>query len=76
MDGGLYRHVHLIATDPLHVSLTDYASPGVYLQQTNVSAASADLQITVKLQNDSPTSRQATVTATILDAAGKCSCRR
>jgi beta-galactosidase len=70
MDGGLYRHVHFIATDPLHVSLTDYASPGVYLQQTNVSASSADLQITTKLQNDSPASRQTTVTATIFDAAG------
>jgi beta-galactosidase len=69
-DGGLYRHVNLIATDPLHVSLTDYAGPGVYLQQTNVSAASADLQITTKVQNDSLTSRPATVIANILDASG------
>jgi beta-galactosidase len=71
MDGGLYRHVNLVVTDPLHVSLTDYASPGVYLQQTNVSAASADLQITTKLQNDGLASRQATVVANIFDAAGK-----
>src|SRR6266849_10557147 len=52
-DGGLYRHLNLIATDPLHLSLTDYASPGVYLQQTNVSAAAANLQVTSKLQNNS-----------------------
>src|SRR5262249_12800760 len=59
--GGIYRHVWLIATDPLHVSLTDYASPGVYLTQTNVSAASADLQVTTKLQNDDSDAREATV---------------
>ena len=70
MDGGLYRHVNLIATNRLHISLTDYASPGVYLQQTNVSAASADLQVTTKLQNDSAVPRQATIVANILDATG------
>src|SRR5438874_2682622 len=69
-DGGLYRHVNLIATDPLHISVTDYAAPGIYLQQTNVAAASASLQVTTKLQNDSSTSRQATVVANILDAGG------
>ena len=69
-DGGLYRHVNLIATDPLHVSLTDYASPGVYLTQTSVSAAWASLQVTTKLQNDSLISRQATVVTNIVDAAG------
>jgi beta-galactosidase len=71
MDGGLYRHINLIATDLLHVSLTDYASPGVYLRQTNVSEASADLRITTKVQNDSSASRQATVVANILDGAGQ-----
>jgi beta-galactosidase len=70
IDGGLYRHVNLIATDPLHVSLTDYASDGVYLQQSNVSAASADLQITTKLQNDSLDAHNVTIQADILDAAG------
>jgi beta-galactosidase len=70
MDGGIYRHVNLIATDPLHVSLTDDSSPGVYLQQTNVSAASADLQVTTKLLNDDIIARQATVVANVLDADG------
>jgi beta-galactosidase len=68
--GGIYRHVNLIATDPLHVSLTDYASPGVYLRQTNVSADSADLQITTKLQNDDTGSRDALILSQVLDADG------
>lgn len=29
--GGIYRDVNLIITEPTHISLTDYASPGVYL---------------------------------------------
>src|SRR5207302_11019373 len=62
---------NLIATDPLHVSLTDYASPGVYLQQSNVSAASANVQITTKLQNNNTTARLATVVTIILDAMGR-----
>ncbi len=70
VDGGLYRHVNLIATDPLHVSLTDYASPGVFLRQTNVSAASADLQVTTKLRNDDTADRAATVQTTVLDVDG------
>jgi beta-galactosidase len=70
VDGGLYRHVNLIATNPLHVSLTDYASPGVFLRQTNVSAASADLQVTTKLQNDDTAARDALVQTTVVDADG------
>ena len=42
--GGLYRHVWLISTEPLHVSLTDFASPGLYLTPMNASAEAADLR--------------------------------
>jgi beta-galactosidase len=71
MDGGIYRHVSLIATDPLHVSLTDYASPGVYVRQTNVSDARADLSVATKLRNDDAVRRGATVVAEVVDASGK-----
>jgi beta-galactosidase len=68
--GGLYRHVRLISTDPLHVSLADFASPGVYLTPTNVSAAAADLRVTTRLRNDGSSPRAATVRMEILDHAG------
>lgn len=67
--GGIYRDVHLLVTDKLHVSLLDYGSPGVYLKQTNVSSNSADLQITTKLRNDSAIATNVTVTTVIVDAA-------
>jgi beta-galactosidase len=69
--GGLYRNVHLLATDKLHVSPLDYGSPGVYLKQTNVSSNSADLQITTKVRNDGANSQHAIVKSAVVDAAGK-----
>lgn len=41
--GGIYRDVHLIITDEVHISLTDYASPGVYLIQKQVSKEQANV---------------------------------
>ena len=35
--GGIYRPVELIVTDPICITPLDYASPGVYISQSNVS---------------------------------------
>lgn len=51
--GGLYRPVSLIVTAPCQIAVTDYASPGVYISQRNVSARSADVDVKVKLDNGS-----------------------
>ena len=69
--GGLYRNVHLLVMDKLHISPLDYASPGVYLKQSNVSTSSADLQITTKVRNDNSAAEHAIVRSAIVDAAGK-----
>ena len=68
--GGLYRGVSLIATDKLHVTLTDFGAPGVYLKQTNVSNSSATVQALTKVKNDGTSGRNVTVTADVLDAGG------
>jgi beta-galactosidase len=70
IDGGIYRHVYLIAADTLHISVTDDASPGVYLRQTSVSAVSADLQVITKLRNDGSAGRETAVVTQVLDAGG------
>jgi beta-galactosidase len=67
--GGLYRSVHLLSTPALAISATDFASSGVYVQQSNVSAASAELAITVKLSNASDSTATAHLEATVLDAS-------
>ncbi|HET7539443.1 MAG TPA: glycoside hydrolase family 2 TIM barrel-domain containing protein [Polyangiaceae bacterium] len=67
--GGLYRSVHLLSTPPLAISPMDFGSSGVYVKQTHVSAASAELTITVKLSNDSDGTASAKLRASVLDAA-------
>lgn len=49
--GGIYRDVHLIVTDKACISPLDYASPGVYLKQTNVSEKSAHVDARVLVSN-------------------------
>lgn len=49
--GGMYRPVEMIITDKINIAVTDYASPGVYLRQQNVSATSADVSVKVKVEN-------------------------
>jgi len=68
--GGLYRHVHLLATDLLSVTSMDYGSSGVWAKQTNVRKDSADVRVTAGIHNAYPESRTATVTANIVDASG------
>lgn len=51
--GGIYRPVQLIITEPVNITVTDYASPGVYITQKNVSQKGADVGIKVKLDNGS-----------------------
>lgn len=68
--GGICRNVHVIITNPVHITLLDYASPGVYLTATNVSALSADLEIKTLVRNAGTTTKSATVGAKIYEAAG------
>ncbi|HEY0711280.1 MAG TPA: glycoside hydrolase family 2 TIM barrel-domain containing protein, partial [Polyangia bacterium] len=68
---GIYRGVHLLATPVLAISPLDFGSSGVYVKQTNVSAQSADLAVTVKLANAEAAPVNAKVKATVIDAAGQ-----
>lgn len=47
--GGIYRPVWLIVTEQNNITVTDCASPGVYITQKNVSKKSADITVKVKL---------------------------
>jgi beta-galactosidase len=69
--GGLYRGVHLLATDPLQISPLDYGSPGVYLKTTEVSSKSADLEVTAVISNAAPSAAMATIRAVVVDAENK-----
>jgi beta-galactosidase len=66
--GGIYRDVHLLVTDALHVSPIDYSSPGVYLKTTDVSSNSAQLEVTSVISNAGPETATATIRAVVVDA--------
>jgi len=68
--GGLYRNAHVLITDPVHLDVLDYASSGVYLDSTEVTAASAKLRARVRVQNDGAAAQTVTVTTTLVGADG------
>lgn len=49
--GGIYRPVQLIVTEGTNITVTDHASPGVYIRQKNISSRRAEVNIRVKLDN-------------------------
>jgi len=67
--GGLYREVNLIALDPVHISPTDDASPGVYLTP-KVTDQAATVAIKTKLWNSRHAPETVEVRARILDEHG------
>ncbi|MGA2059815.1 MAG: glycoside hydrolase family 2 TIM barrel-domain containing protein [Thermoguttaceae bacterium] len=60
---GIYRHVWLTATDPLHV-----AHWGTYITTPKVSTQSATVQIRTYIENDNAEDREATLVSQIFDA--------
>lgn len=69
--GGIYRPVWLIVTEPYTISVTDCASPGVYITQKNVSKKQADVKVKVKLDNGTLQPIPVTLQNTIYDQEGK-----
>jgi len=59
--GGLYRDVHLLVTDNVHVDALDYGASGVYVDTPSVSATSATVRARVRVRNDSAAAQPVTV---------------
>ncbi|MDR3338714.1 MAG: beta-galactosidase [Candidatus Symbiothrix sp.] len=69
--GGIYRPVDLIITEKVNIAVTDYASPGVYISQKNVSSQSADVAVKIKLENKSKEARNIRILTAIYETNGK-----
>ncbi len=69
--GGIYRPVELIATEQINIAVTDYASSGVYLSQSNVSKKSANLEVKVKIDNRTMKPGTINLRTTIYESSGK-----
>ena len=68
--GGIYRGVSLLITNPVQVETLDYASPGIYLKQVQVSRVRADLSVIVKLANHGERDCDLLVRTRIFNARG------
>jgi beta-galactosidase len=73
--GGLYRDVHVLITDPVHVDALDYASAGVYVSASNISAATATLSTSVRVRNDTSTTQTVAVDTVVVRADGTVAAR-
>lgn len=70
MYGGIYRKAWLIRTAPEHFDLLDHASSGVYATTTNVTAASADLEVRARVRGEGAAADLTLVTR-LCDASGR-----
>lgn len=68
--GGIYRPVWLVETGKINISVTDHASPGVYIRQ-QVNGKKADINIGVKIDNKYDTAQQVEVVTSIFTQEGK-----
>ncbi len=69
--GGIYRHVALVVTDPVHVDMLDYGGPGVYARAVSIAPEDAVVQVSTRLVNDGAQAAAVRVEARVEDAAGK-----
>jgi beta-galactosidase len=64
--GGIYRGVHVLTVDPVHVLMGNFASPGIFLTPTNVTATSATLTLRGEVFNGDTSARDIEVQTTVV----------
>jgi len=69
--GGVYRDAWLIATDPLHFSLLDHGSKGIFIATPTVTAEKASVAIKSIISNDAPHERKFEIVHHIYNAQQK-----
>lgn len=69
--GGIYRPVSLLVTNKVNITTTDYAAPGIYISQKNVSTESAEVSVAVKVENIETSWQDISIKTELYDQAGK-----
>ena len=68
--GGVYRDVYLKFTEKMHISLTDYASSGVYITTPQVSHEKASVSIRTLVENTSENPADVRIEHSIISPEG------
>lgn len=74
--GGIYRPVELIVTDKVNIAVNDYASPGIFIRQKNISSKSADVNIKVKIDSKQDRNENIQLVTTIYETDGRVKARQ
>lgn len=69
--GGLYRSVHLLITDRLHIDPLDFAGPGVYVTAGDATADVAAVRVITRVRNAGTETLHAQVRISLCDARGQ-----
>lgn len=69
--GGIYRDVWLVATDPVHITLLDHASPGVFIDTPDLTAERATVRVRGTVVNATARRRRVEVVSRVLDLHGR-----
>jgi beta-galactosidase len=69
--GGIYRDVNLVFTSPVHFSLTDLSSDGIYVSTPAVSKQLGTVRVKSVVVNQSRVVQTFILTSTIFEATGK-----
>ena len=69
--GGIYRDVWLMATEPVHIEVTNYASSGVQITTPDLSEKSSRVNISGTIVNTDEIERAIEIINSVVDAAGK-----
>jgi beta-galactosidase len=68
--GGIYRDVWLVATSPVHITLLDHGSPGVFIDTPEISREYATVRVRGTVMNHEPRAKRVEVVNRVLNAAG------
>src|SRR5262245_7333458 len=66
--GGIYRGVHVLSVDPVHLRMGNHASPSIFLTPSNVTATSAALAVRGEVYNGDTSARDIEVQTTVVGA--------
>jgi beta-galactosidase len=69
--GGIYREVHLVGTDAVHVTFPGNMEKGVQISTPVVTHEKAQVQVQAELRNESNTARQIRLVSQLKDREGK-----
>lgn len=69
--GGLYRPVRLVSTAPLHIDLADAGGTGIRATTVKADKEQAQVDLVVRVANDTAKTATASVKVMLLDAGGR-----